>query len=101
MAKSSAHSINLSELESAISSAVEHVKSQKLSDVPDLSRGPLIAGRYIREAPELRAEGERGLKQAAEHVTRQVNASVPGLNASPIVQKGLGGVLVGLVLREE
>jgi hypothetical protein len=102
LAQSSAHTIDLTDLENAISSAVEQVKSQKLAGVPDLAKGPLITGRYIREASTtLHAEAEGGLQQAAEHITRQVNSKVPGLNAKPIVEKGIGGILLGFILREQ
>ncbi|MBV9939514.1 MAG: hypothetical protein JO150_13485 [Acidobacteriaceae bacterium] len=102
VAQGSAHSINLTDLENAISSAVEQVKSQKLAGVPDLGRGPILTGRYIREASTIHAEAQGGLQQAAEHITQQINSKVPGLNAKPVVEGvGTGHILIGIILREQ
>ena len=101
MAQSGAHSINLTDLENAISSAVEHVKSQKLAGIPDLGRGPILAGRYLREASSVHAEAQGGLQQAAEQITQQINSKVPGLNAKPVVEGGTGHIFIGLILREQ
>lgn len=100
MPEKRAHSLNISDLEKAISSAVEHVQGQKTAAVANFVRGPIIAGRYIREAAAVQA-GEGGLKQAAEAITKQVNAQSPGLNAQSIVETGPGHILLGFILREQ
>jgi len=96
-----AHTLNISELEKAISSAVEHVKGQKAIGTAEFLRGPVIAGRYIRETAALNPEAESGLKQAADAITKEVNTQTPGLNAQSIVEKGPGHILMGFILNEE
>jgi len=100
MAGSAAKTLNVADLEAAVSAAVEHIKSQKLSGLPAL-QGSIIAGRYIRETTALHPDAERGLKQAADAVTKQVNAQNPALNASSIVEAGLGHIILGIIFREQ
>ena len=86
------HTITLSELEQAVSSAVHQVQQQKTL----ASAGRLIMGRWIEKAlPEAEA------KKAAEEITRQVSAKIPGLKGTPFSISGHGGSTMGFVMREE
>jgi hypothetical protein len=101
MPGSGAPTLNIADLEKAISSAVQHVQGQKTAGLANIISGPIVAGRYLRDADALKPEAQSGLQQAAEAITTQVNRQSPGLNAKSIVESGSGHVLIGIVFREQ
>lgn len=95
-----APTLNVADLEAAVSSAVQRAKSQKFA-LGSAIKEPLIAGRYIRAAEALDADAHSDLKTAAETVSKQVNAKNPGLNTSPLVETLPGHIILGIIFREE
>lgn len=89
------HSISLSELEKAVTSAVQQLEHQKAHGAQDIAKGRLIMGRWVHiHIPDAEA------KTAAQEITRQVTAKVPGLKGDPFSVSGPGGSTMGFVIRE-
>lgn len=89
------HTISLSELEKAVTAAVQQLESQKVH-ATDIAKSRLVMGRWIQvHIPEADA------KAAAQEITRQVSAKVPGLKADPFSVSFPGGATMGFVLRGE
>jgi len=85
--------IDLQELTTAVSAAVDHALKQK----PALkaARPPIIIGRVMPTAVEHAAA--RDVEAASKEVTAAVNHQVAGLNVKPYP----GPEILGFILREE
>jgi hypothetical protein len=97
MAQKRPQTITLSEIEKAVTSAVQQVQHQKALTGEDLAKGSLIMGRWIRDLQVAQGEAEA----AAKEITRQVGSQVAGLNASHFAVSGPGGTTMGFILNEE
>ena len=94
-----AHTIALKEVEAAVAAAVSQVESLKAHT--NLSKEPIIMGRWLRDAHFASPAGLADLTAAAQHITDQVNAKVAGLKATPFAQAGHGGATMGFILHVE
>ena len=96
MAEKQPHSISLSELEGAVTSAVQQLHQRRAQHAQDISRSPFIMGRWIQvQLPQVEADA------AAQEITREVSAKVAELKAEPFAASFPGGSTMGFVLREE
>jgi hypothetical protein len=86
--------INLHELTSAVTAAVDHAAQQKAT-LAGL-KGPIIMGRVLQQAVEHAAAPTPAtdLHAVAQQITNGVNAKVPGLGAKPFV----GPQILGFIL---
>jgi len=88
--------INLHELASAVTAAVDHAVQHK-ANLASL-RSPTIIGRQIQQAAvERQAAAAPDLHAVAQEITNGVNAKVHGLNAKPFV----GPQILGFILSQE
>jgi hypothetical protein len=95
MAEHQHHTISLSELEKAVTAAVQQLEHQKAHGAQDIAKGRLIMGRWLHtQIPEEQA------KAAAHEITKQVSAKVAGLKAEPFSVNFPGGSTMGFVIRE-
>lgn len=97
MAAKRPQTITLSEVEKAVTAAVQQLQQQKSAHATQLVKSHLIMGRWIRDLHVPQAEAEA----TAREITRQVSTHVAGLEADPFAIGGPGGTTMGFVLREE
>lgn len=97
MAAKRPRTITLSEVEKAVTAALQQIQHQKSSHVTELARSSLIRGRWIRDLHVPQSDAEA----TAREITKQVSTHVAGLDAEPFAIGGPGGTTMGFVMREE
>jgi hypothetical protein len=89
--------ITLSEVEKAVTAALQQIQRQQTAPGEKLAKTSLIMGRWERDRQIPQSEAD----VAAREITKQVSTHVAGLNADPFAVVGPGGTTMGFVLREE
>jgi len=97
MAAKRPQTIMLSEVEKAVTTAVQQLQHQKTIHGAELAKTSLIMGRWVRDVHIPQSDAET----AAKEITKQVSTHVAGINAEPFAVGGPGGTTMGFVLREE
>ena len=91
-----AHTISLSELETAVTAAVHQLQQHRTAGAQEIGKGVFIMGRWVKvQIPQADAHA------AAQEITKQVSAKVAGLKAEPFAASFPGGSTMGFVLRED